>query len=98
MVPQHGLRTRHHGHTLQVTTPDTAQSALNLRLVLAGLGLAVCLVTGLLALRADAVLVGVLLLALAATAAVDLAAVQRRRAARARAHAGADHRHGSLFE
>jgi membrane protein implicated in regulation of membrane protease activity len=75
-----------------------ARSALNLRLVLAGFGAVVCLLLGVLALDAFGVVPAVALFALAAVALVDLAVVQRRRAARGRAHAGADHRHDSLFE
>lgn len=81
-----------------MTSPDSARSPLTLRLVLAGFGLVACLVTGVLALRADAAVPAVLLLVLAAVAAVDLVVVARQRAARERAHAGADHRHDSLFE
>ena len=75
-----------------------ARSALNLRLVLAAFGAVVCLVLGVLALDVFGVVPAVVLFALAAVAVVDLVVVQRRRAARARAHAGADHRHDSLFE
>ena len=75
-----------------------ARSALNLRLVLAAFGAVVCLVLGVLALDVFGVLPALVLFALAAVAVVDLVVVQRRRSARARAHAGADHRHDSLFE
>ena len=81
-----------------MTTPDDARSALNLRLALASFGLLLCLVLGVLALGADLVPLGVVLLVLAAAALVDLVVVARRRAARARAHAGTDHSHRSLFE
>lgn len=76
-----------------------ARSALNLRLVLAAFGAVVCLVLGVLALDAFlSVLPALVLFALAVVALVDLVVVHRRRAARARAHVGADHRHDSLFE
>ncbi len=73
-------------------------SALNLRLLLAGAGLLLCTALGVLALRAFGLAPALLLFALAAVALVDLVVVQRRRAERARRHAGADHRHDSLFE
>ena len=75
-----------------------ARSALNLRLLLAAFGAVVCTVLGVLALDAFGVVPAVVLFVLAAVAVADLVVVQRRRAARARAHAGADHRHDSLFE
>ena len=75
-----------------------ADSALNLRLVLAAFGAVVCLVLGVLALDVFGVVPAVVLLVLAAVAVVDLVVVQRRRAARSQAHARADHRHDSLFE
>jgi Tfp pilus assembly protein PilX len=55
-------------------------------------------VLGVLALDAFGVAPAVVLLVLAAVAVVDLVVVQRRRAARSRAHERADHRHDSLFE
>ncbi|MBW3648725.1 MAG: hypothetical protein KY440_13320 [Actinobacteria bacterium] len=73
-------------------------SPLNLRLVLALFGTLTCLLLGVLTLRAFGVGVSVFLFALAAVGVVDLVVIVRRRAARSRAHAGADHRHDSLFE
>lgn len=81
-----------------MTSPETARSALTLRLVLAGFGLVTSLVLGVLALAAGATVAGYLLVGLAGAAAVDLVVVTRRRRDRARAHQGADHRHDSLFE
>ena len=75
-----------------------ARSALNLRLVLAAFGAVVCAGLGLLALDVFGTVPAVVLFVLAAIAVVDLVVVQRRRSARAKAHAGADHRHSSLFE
>ena len=75
-----------------------ADSALNLRLVLAAFGAVVCMLLGVLALDVLGVVPAVVLFVLAVVALVDLGVVQRRRSARARAHAGADHRHDSLFE
>ena len=75
-----------------------ARSALNLRLSLAAFGAVVCLLLGVLALDVFGVVPAVALFLLAAIAVVDLVVVQRQRSARARAHAGADHRHDSLFE
>jgi membrane protein implicated in regulation of membrane protease activity len=75
-----------------------AQSALNLRLVLAAAGFVICLVLGVFALRAFGLLLALPLFVLALAAVVDLAVVQRRRRARARAHLGQDHKHDSLFE
>ena len=81
-----------------------ADSALNLRTVLAAGGLVVCLALGLVALLlvggTPGVVAGVALLGLAGAAAVDLAVLARRRRRRAEheraAHGGAeDH---SLFE
>lgn len=78
--------------------PDAARSALNLRLALAASGLVVCAVLSVLVLRAGYAAPGLLLLALAVAAAVDLVVVLRRRQRRASEHRGADHRHDSLFE
>ena len=75
-----------------------ADSALNLRLALAAFGAVACVLLGVLALDVFGVAPAVVLFVLAAVAVVDLVVVQRRRAARTRAHAGADHRHDSLFE
>lgn len=61
-----------------------AYSALNTRLLLASFGLVVCLVLGVLALRADLPVLAAVLVVLAVVAAVDLVVVQRRRAARRR--------------
>jgi hypothetical protein len=73
-------------------------SALNLRLALAGFGTLISLVFGVLTWRAFGIGPSIFLFALAAVGIVDLVVVQRRRSARARAHAGADHQHDSLFE
>lgn len=81
-----------------MTEPDTARSALNLRLVLAAFGLVVCAVLSVLVLRAGYAAPGLLLLALAVAAAVDLVVVLRRRQRRAELHRGADHQHRDLFE
>lgn len=75
-----------------------ARSALNLRLVLAGFGAVVCTLLGLLVWNAVGLGPALVLFLLAVVAVVDLVVVQRRRTARARAHAGQDHRHDSLFE
>lgn len=75
-----------------------AASALNLRLVLALGGAVVCLVLGVLALRAFGLLLALPLFVLAVAAIVDVVVIQRRRRARARAHVGQDHVHDSLFE
>ena len=73
-------------------------SSLNLRLALAVGGALVCLVFGVLVLRAFGVGPSLFLFALAAVGVVDAVVVQRRRAARGRRHTGADHSHDSLFE
>ncbi|MEO3744613.1 hypothetical protein [Plantactinospora sp. B5E13] len=65
-------------------TVGHAYSALNLRLLLASFGLVVCVVLGVLALRADLLVLAVILFVLAAVAVVDLVVVQRRRVARRR--------------
>ncbi len=71
-------------------------SALNLRLALASFGLVICAVLGVLAARADYLVLAAVLFLLAAVAAVDLVVIQRRRAARRREEApGSRH---SLFE
>ncbi|MEQ4305980.1 DUF6343 family protein [Plantactinospora sp. B6F1] len=71
-------------------------SALNLRLVLAIFGLVICVVLGVLALRADLLALAVALGVLALVAVVDLVVVQRRRIARRREEPpGTKH---SLFE
>lgn len=75
-----------------------ARSALNLRLVLALGGVILCAVLGVLAWRAFGLLLSLPLFALAVVGVVDAVVVQRRRAARARAHVGKDHTHDSLFE
>lgn len=73
-------------------------SPLNLRLALALFGTVTCLLFGVLTLRAFGVGPAVFLFALALIGIVDLVVIQRRRSARARAHAGRDHTHDSLFE
>ena len=75
-----------------------AHSALNLRLALAVFGAVVCLVLGVLTLRAFGVGPSIFLFVLGIVAVVDAVVVQRRRAERRRRHAGADHQHDSLFE
>ncbi len=76
-----------------------AESALNLRLVLAGFGLVACTALAVLAFGADFTLLGVVLVVLVVVAAVDLVVIVRRRAERGRAEAAAGRRvdHG-LFE
>ena len=56
-----------------------ARSALTLRLVLAGFGLVLCVVLGVLALSSDAPVFAVVLFVLAAAALVDLVVVARRK-------------------
>jgi membrane protein implicated in regulation of membrane protease activity len=75
-----------------------ARSALNLRLALAVGGGVLCLVLGLLVVRALGVLPAVPLFLLAVVAVVDVVVIRRRKAQRSAAHRGADHRHDSLFE
>lgn len=75
-----------------------AESALNLRFVLALGGAVTCTLLAVVALLVSGPAVAVLLIVLAAAAVIDLVVVQQRRRARARAHVGADHRHDSLFE
>ncbi|HWG94170.1 MAG TPA: hypothetical protein VNU66_08110 [Mycobacteriales bacterium] len=78
-----------------------ARSALNLRLVLASGGALLCLFLGLLVLGTalpGGTVAAVLLFVLAAAGLVDAVVLLRRRADRAAAHRGADHRHDSLFE
>ncbi|HEX5542634.1 MAG TPA: DUF6343 family protein [Micromonospora sp.] len=70
-------------------------SALNLRLLFALFGLVTCLVLGVLAARADLVVLAVVFGVLAAVAVIDLVVVQRRRQARRREEP--ERRH-SLFE
>ena len=74
-----------------MTEPSTAQSALNLRAVLALFGLVVCTTLAVLAFVAGLAVLGVLLAVLAVAAVVDLSVVQRKRHARAE-------RSTSLFE
>jgi len=74
------------------------ESPLNLRLALAAFGLVVCVALGVVALQVFGVVPAIVFFLLAGVALVDLVVVQRRRAARARTHRGADHRHDSLFE
>ena len=75
-----------------------AKSALNLRLALALGGTVLCVVLGVLVWRAFGAVLSLPLFVLAVVGAVDAVVVQRRRAARARAHVGKDHTHDSLFE
>jgi hypothetical protein len=81
--------------------PETfppAQSALNLRLLLAAGGVVVSVVLGVLVHRALGLGPAVPLYALAAVAAINTAVVLARRRQRRQSHAGADHGHDSLFE
>ena len=73
-------------------------SPLNLRLVLALGGTVICLVLGVLVLRAFGFGPSVFLFALAVVGLVDVVVIQRRRRQRAASHAGKDHSHDSLFE
>lgn len=71
----------HHDPTAGIGGAAPARSALTLRLVLAAFGLVVCVVFGVLSLRADVpVLFPVLFFLLAAIALVDLLVVARRKA------------------
>ncbi|WP_433532445.1 DUF6343 family protein [Micromonospora sp. CA-263727] len=70
-------------------------SALNLRLALASFGLVTMIVFAVLAFRAALVWLGVACAVFAVVAVVDLAVIQRRRAARRREEPGVRH---SLFE
>ncbi|MEV0730184.1 DUF6343 family protein [Polymorphospora sp. NPDC050346] len=76
-------------------THDRPYTALNLRLLLAGFGLAMSAVLALLAARSDVPWLAVVLALLAAVAAIDLVVVQRRRRARRREDPGGNY---SLFE
>ncbi|MFI2711503.1 DUF6343 family protein [Micromonospora sp. NPDC018662] len=76
-------------------TVGHANSALNLRLVLALFGVVVMTVFAVLAFAADLAWLGVVCAILAAVAVVDLVVIQRRRAARRREEPGVRH---SLFE
>ena len=71
-------------------------SALNLRLVLATFGLVITVALGVLAARADVLVLAGILFALALVAAVDLVVISRRRAARRREEPPGTHH--SLFE
>jgi uncharacterized membrane protein YqjE len=75
-------------------TIDHPYSALNLRLVLAGFGLISCSVLAVVALRVGSRLLGLMLIALAAIAAIDLVVIQLRRRQRRRTEGGSH----SLFE
>ncbi|TCB95955.1 hypothetical protein E0H26_17510 [Micromonospora zingiberis] len=76
-------------------TVGHAYSALNLRLALASFGLVTMVVFAVLAFRADLAWLGIVCAILAVVAVVDLAVIQRRRAARRREEPGVRH---SLFE
>ncbi|MCT2281166.1 DUF6343 family protein [Micromonospora chalcea] len=76
-------------------TVGHANSALNLRLVLATFGLVVMAVFAVLAFAANIAWLGVVCALLAVVAVVDLVVIQRRRAARRREEPGVRH---SLFE
>jgi CHASE2 domain-containing sensor protein len=87
-----------HPEDMSGETFPPARSALNLRLALAVGGGVLCLLLGVLVLRALGTLPAVPLLLLAAVAVVDVVVIMRRKAQRRDAHRGADHRHDSLFE
>lgn len=70
---------------------DRPYSALNLRLVLASIGIVICLALGAIAWAADFAIVAVVLWSLAVVGVIDIAVVLRRRRRR-----GPGHR--SLFE
>jgi heme A synthase len=71
----------HHDPTAGIGGAPPARSALTLRLVLAGFGLVVCVVLGIVALAAGVPLwLPVVLFVLAAVALVDLGVVARRKA------------------
>ncbi|GAB3061539.1 MULTISPECIES: DUF6343 family protein [Micromonospora] len=76
-------------------TVGHANSALNLRLVLALFGVVVMTVLAVFAFAADLAWLGVVCAILAVVAVVDLVVIQRRRAARRREEPGVRH---SLFE
>jgi len=81
--------------------PETfppAQSALNLRLLLAGGGAVMCAALGVLTWRAFGLPPALLLFLLALGAVVNVVVLLRRRSQRASAHRHSDHRHDSLFE
>ncbi|WIM99072.1 hypothetical protein ACTOB_002707 [Actinoplanes oblitus] len=76
-------------------TVEEPYSPLNLRLVLAAVGLVVCTVLSVLLFRAGWTVPGWLLAAWAVAAVADLVVIQLRRRARSRAEGGKGH---SLFE
>ncbi|MFC7550421.1 hypothetical protein [Plantactinospora sp. GCM10030261] len=77
-------------------TVGHAYSALNMRLILASIGLVLSVLFGVLTARAGYWVPAALLFVIAATAVVDLVVIQRRRAARRRAEPeGTRH---SIFE
>ncbi|MFC4072681.1 hypothetical protein [Actinoplanes subglobosus] len=76
-------------------TVEEPYSPLNLRLVLALVGMVVCAILATLLLRAGWTVPGWLLAAWSAVAAVDAVVIQLRRRARARTEGGRKH---SLFE
>lgn len=71
-----------------MTEPTRARSALNLRAVLAGFGLALCAVLAVVALLVDQPLLGLLLVAGALVAVIDLAVIARRRRQEPGEHTG----------
>lgn len=87
-----GIRSQRRGARGDLRRP---YSALNLRLLLAVVGLVSCGVLALLVARAGLVVLSVALTLLAAVAVVDIVVIQRRRAARRRQEPGVRH---SLFE
>lgn len=76
-------------------TVGHANSALNLRLTLAGFGVVIMVVFAVLAFWVGIAWLGVVCAILAVVAVVDLVVIQRRRAARHREEPGVKH---SLFE
>lgn len=86
------LGSQPHGRRGTIEEP---YSPLNLRLVLATFGLVICTALSVLLFRAGWTVPGWLLAAWAVAAVVDLAVIQTRRQARARATPGRRH---SLFE
>ena len=70
----------YHDPTAGIGGAPPARSALTLRLVLAAFGLVFCGVTAVLAIRADLVVVAIILGILAVVALIDLVVVARRKA------------------
>ena len=70
----------YHDPTAGIGGAPPARSALTLRLVLAAFGLVLCGVTAVVAIRADLVVVAIILGILAVVAFIDLVVVARRKA------------------